>query len=77
MAPRRATEHIDAESQSSVRLRRWVSSLSSETVPSLRTPSISQFCGCVYYIYKYVEISANFQDRKEIKSYLRTFEGNK
>ena len=45
MAPRRATEQIDASSQPSVRVRLWVSRWSFETVPSLRTPIFSRFRG--------------------------------
>jgi hypothetical protein len=43
MAPRRAPKQIDAGSQPSVRVRRRVSSMSSETVPSLRAPIFSRF----------------------------------
>ena len=43
IAPRRATKQIDAGSQPSVRVRRRVSSMSSETVPSLRAPIFSRF----------------------------------
>ena len=42
--PRRAPEQIDAGSQPSVRVRRRVSSMSSETVPSQRTSIFRRFC---------------------------------
>ena len=44
IAPRRATEQIDAGSQPPVRVRRWVSRWLSETVPSLRAPIFRRFC---------------------------------
>ena len=45
MAPRHAPKQIDAGSQPSVRLRRWVSRRSSETVPSPCALSLVWFCG--------------------------------
>jgi hypothetical protein len=43
-ANRRAPKQIDAGFQPPVRFGRRVSSMSSETVPSLRTPIFSRFC---------------------------------